>query len=250
MTINYNHSLNLHTLEGPRTALPALFPDQKPYSLLDVGCGNGTWLKTALEFGIPEVFGVDGVEVTSEELHVDRDLIKIQDLRKPWDLNKKFDVVICLEVAEHLDSNHAETLIASLVKHGTTIYFSAACPGQPGQHHVNCQWPEYWQNLFNEYGYVCEDTLRWKIWDDFRIEPWYRQNLFVAKISLGNAGKEPRIPSVVHPEIWENIINIPPPPTLEDHVDLIERGRMNAMWYTKAPIKGLWAKMKRQWSKS
>lgn len=250
MTIDYNHSLNLHTLEGPRTALSILFPNHKPQSLLDVGCGNGTWLKAAFEFGIPEVFGVDGVEVSSEDLHIDRDFIKIQDLTKHWDLNKKFEVVICLEVAEHLDKTHADSLIASIVKHGETIYFSAACPGQPGQHHVNCQWPEYWQHLFNEHGYVCEDIARWKMWDNSRIERWYRQNLFVAKNNPENAGQEARIHSVVHPEIWENIIKVPPAPTFEDHVDQIEKGRMNASWYCITPIKGLWAKMIRHLCKS
>jgi len=201
MSIDYSHSLNLHTLEGPRTALSILFPNQKPQSLLDVGCGNGTWLKTALEFGIPEVFGVDGVEVSSEELHIDRDFIKIQDLTKPWDLNKKFDVILCLEVAEHLDSTHANSLISSIVKHGATIYFSAACPGQPGQHHVNCQWPEYWQSLFNKNGYECFDNIREIIWNEEKIEPWYRQNIFSA-IKSSNAGNEKRIKGMIHPDFY------------------------------------------------
>jgi len=80
-------------------------------------------------------------------------------LTRSWDLKRKFDAVLCLEVAEHLDSAFAPTLIDALIKHGNLIYFSAACPGQTGQHHVNCQWPVYWQQLFNERGFACEDDL-------------------------------------------------------------------------------------------
>ena len=54
MTIDYNHALNLHSLSGPRVAFPAIFPSSNPKSLLDVGCGLGTWLKAAQEAGVVE----------------------------------------------------------------------------------------------------------------------------------------------------------------------------------------------------
>jgi SAM-dependent methyltransferase len=181
MIIEYDHSSNLHTLVGPQATLPVLFANEKPLSLLDVGCGNGTWLKAAIDFGIPDVFGVDGVEVPPDKMYIPAENIRHQDLTRPWNLGRRFDAVLCLEVAEHLDSSFAPLLIDALVKHGDRIYFSAASPGQSGQHHVNCQWPAYWQRLFNEHGYVCEDNLRWLIWDDSQIEPWYRQNLFLAR---------------------------------------------------------------------
>jgi ubiquinone/menaquinone biosynthesis C-methylase UbiE len=41
MAIDYEHSQNIHTLNGPQAALPVLFADNKPTSLLDVGCGTG-----------------------------------------------------------------------------------------------------------------------------------------------------------------------------------------------------------------
>jgi SAM-dependent methyltransferase len=208
MPIDYDHSRNGHALPGPQAALSLIFPENKPISLLDVGCGTGTWLRAAKDVGINDLFGIDGVEVSPEHLHVPKELIRHHDLTLPLDLGRTFEAVLCLEVAEHLDANCAETLIDALVKHGEVIYFSAACPRQIGQHHVNCQWPDYWQRLFNDRGFACEDSLRWKLWDDPRIEPWYKQNIFVARRAPKYAGHEPRIMGIVHPEIFATTITI------------------------------------------
>jgi len=246
MSVDYNHSENLHTIAGPAAAIPIIFAKHKPASLLDVGCGTGTWLKAAIDFGIPDVFGVDGVEIPLDKLNIPADKIRHLDLTRPWNLRQRFDAVMCLEVAEHLDSTFASILIDALVKHGNRIFFSAACPGQTGQHHVNCQWPDYWQRMFNERGFCCEDNLRWQIWDDIRIEPWYRQNIFLARHAPETAGREPRIRRVVHPDNWKLVTAIPPPPTFQDHIHQIEQGRMPAMWYSTITIRALCAKFRRR----
>ncbi len=185
MNVPYNHSQNTHSINGARAALPVLFASGIPESLLDVGCGTATWLWAAINFGVRSVFGIDGVELSADQLHVGKENVRQQDLTQSWQLGRRFDAVFCLEVAEHLDTVFAPVLIDSLVTHGDQIYFSAACPGQVGEHHVNCQWPVYWQQLFNDRGFVCDDSLRWRIWDDPRIEPWYRQNLFLAQAQSG-----------------------------------------------------------------
>jgi SAM-dependent methyltransferase len=204
MAIDYDHSQNIHTLAGARAALSVLLGDRAPRSLLDVGCGTGTWLRAALDCGIPDVFGVDGVALTRERFHAPKTTYRQIDFTQPFALNRRFDVVLCLEVAEHLTAAAAEPFIQSLTRHGDTILFSAACPNQPGQHHINCQWPEYWQALFNRSGFACEDSLRWRIWRDGRIEPWYRQNVFQARKDP-SAGTEARIEPVIHPDMWPHL---------------------------------------------
>lgn len=203
MTIDYDYQNNRHTKTGAGAALPYLFPAEKPASLLDVGCGIGTWLQAALEFGIPEVFGVDGSPIHPDQLLVPPALFMQQDLTRPLTLGRKFAAVLCLEVAEHLDEEAGKNLIRSLTQHGDTIYFSAACPDQLGQHHINCQWPAYWQSLFNAEGFTCSDDIRWEIWECREIERWYRQNMFLAVKSDTQAGREKRIPAVVHPEMLD-----------------------------------------------
>jgi len=198
--IAYEQARNQHTLEGALVALPPLLDGLQVESLLDVGCGTGTWLRAALDMGIERVQGIDGVKLESADLHVDESLIRHCDFREAWNINERYDVVLCLEVAEHLEAQHAFAFVQKLTVCSDRIIFSAANPWQLGQHHVNCQWPAYWQGLFNQCGFACRDSLRWKIWDVAEIEPWYRQNVFLAERDECGASHEPRIPGVVHPD--------------------------------------------------
>ena len=195
----YNHNANIHTVDGAARAFEVLFKEAGYKSVLDVGCGVGMWMRAAIDAGIPDVRGVDGVALSDRDLQVPGELIQQVDLTKPWSLDRKFDVVFCLEVAEHLPASCAADLVEQLTKHADLVVFSAASPWQLGQNHLNCQWPAYWQGLFNQHGYVCRDRLRWKIWDQEKVEPWYRQNMFLAEKSPQEAGQEERIPAVVHP---------------------------------------------------
>lgn len=202
--INYDHSQNLHLLNAPSQIFPLIKSIYNPQSVLDVGCGTGTWLKIVSEQGISDFFGIDGIELKNEQFLVSKEHFLLQNLTNEWNLGRTFDLVFCLEVAEHLPPESAKNLIKSLTNHSETIIFSAACPSQGGQGHINCQWPNYWQELFNKYGYICVDEIRPIIWDWDFPEYWYKQNIFVAKKDINNAGKEKRIASIVYPTLYES----------------------------------------------
>lgn len=149
-------------------------------SMLDVGCGTGTWLYVASnQLGLTDIKGVDASNYDASQFHIPPIQYQQNDLSVPLRLQRKFDLVICLEVAEHLPPKAAATLVESLISHGKVILFSAAIPGQGGQNHINEQWPVYWQALFAHHGYLAFDILRMKFWADDEIEPWYRQNMFI-----------------------------------------------------------------------
>jgi SAM-dependent methyltransferase len=246
MTIDYDYHSNQHTVAGAKSALRYIFGDRCPRSLLDVGCGPGTWIRAAMDYLVPELYGVDGVELSQEELLFPRALFRRLDLTKRWDLGRRFDMVLCLEVAEHLAPDSGATLVKMLTMHSDLVVFSGACPGQGGQHHVNCRWPEYWQGLFNSEGYVCDDAIRWIMWNVDSIEPWYRQNIFVAKRAPALASKEARIKSVIHPRMVEcRALDV-----FEDdwkhHLALIEAGSQTATWYLTIPIKASVGKLMRK----
>jgi hypothetical protein len=199
--ISYHHDRNAHSLEGATRGLRYFLSHRSFTSLLDVGAGTGNWLYAARREGVQDILGLDGVASGCRPVWVDPTVIRTVDLRSPFDLGRRFDAAICLEVAEHLPPEFARTLVGSLCSHSDLIFFSGAAPGQRGEAHLNCQWPSYWQGLFNEFGYVGHDDLRRLMWTDSLIEPWYRQNVFSAVRDPASAGKEPRICSLIHPEM-------------------------------------------------
>ena len=170
MKIKYIHDEIIHNSGAAEQVLPVLFSIFKPKSILDVGCGLGNWIEVAKKMGIEEVVGVDGSYVNRTLLKIDDKEFIEKDLAKPFDLNKNFDLAICLEVAEHLPETSADTLIQSIVTHADVVIFSAAIPGQGGQNHINEQWPTYGQELFQKYDYDVIDYFKPKIWNNNKIE--------------------------------------------------------------------------------
>jgi hypothetical protein len=154
-----------------------------PRSVLDVGCGVGTWLAVAQANGAA-IEGVEGAWISGvDDLAVGRELIKVDDLEGNWTVSGRFDLAICLEVAEHLSPDAGSRLVDTLCAASPLVLFSAAIPGQGGNGHVNEQWPEYWQQEFARWQYRALDCVRPRIWEDADIPWWYRQNivLFASK---------------------------------------------------------------------
>lgn len=242
MSIDYTHAQNLHSLDGPCAAVRRIFGNSLPRSVLDIGCGTGTWLKAFHEAGVEDFQGIDGVAVPPEQLVIPKERFRLQDLTAPWNLGREFELALCLEVGEHLSASYAATLVTSITQHAHHVVFSAACPGQSGQHHVNCQPPSYWQALFNRNGFACFDTLREKLWDNATIEPWYRQNMFEARKNDALAGNEPRIRFLIHPAMLSHGLDRL---IRESEVRRIEDGSMPILWYFGTAAKAVVSKCRR-----
>jgi hypothetical protein len=181
--VNYNSSFFSDQMDGSyasaRTVMPHLISLCHPECIVDFGCGVGSWLKACRESGIHDITGVDGDYVQRQLLMIPPDNFVSADLTRPVDLGKRFDLVLSLEVAEHLPPGAASTFVDTLTRHGDIILFSAAIPTQGGIHHVNEQWAQYWRGLFAQRAYVCIDCLREVFWDADKVEWWYRQNMFL-----------------------------------------------------------------------
>jgi SAM-dependent methyltransferase len=145
-------------------------------SVADFGCGQGAWLRVWREAGA-SVMGVDGAYVDRQHLMIDQHQFRAADLSRPIDLGGRYDLVQSLEVAEHLPSDCAADFVATLTAHAPLVMFSAAVPGQGGEHHVNEQPLEYWRKKFRDRGYVAVDYIRPQIVENPQIQHWYRYNI-------------------------------------------------------------------------
>lgn len=201
---NYKHTEQIYNLKAPRQIVPIIMKSIHPNNVLDVGCGVGTWLKVFEENGIIDYIGID--VVTPEKLHIPQAKFLTKDISKPFDLKRKFDLVVSLEVAEHLPEASADAFVKSLIIHSDTILFSAAIPGQGGQHHVNEQWPEYWEEKFSKHGFFFQDCIRPLIWKNENIDWWYKQNIFLLTKEKPSEDLK-RMISLVHPELHTQIMN-------------------------------------------
>jgi len=152
-------------------------------SVIDVGCGVGTWAEQFLKLGVDDVIGIDGEYVNRQLLRIPSTCFQAFDLSQPIHLDRRFDLAMCMEVAEHLKESRAEGLVDDLTKLANAILFSAAIPGQGGTDHINEQYLSYWVALFAAKGYVLLDVLRPRIWNIPECDWTYRQNavLFVKK---------------------------------------------------------------------
>jgi SAM-dependent methyltransferase len=200
----YIHTEDIHNFKAAEQVLPIVFNIVKPSSILDVGCGIGTWLKVAKDLGVNNIQGIDGSYINHSLLKIDTSEFLELDLSNSFNLNKKFDLVICLEVAEHLPEEFSDNLINSLCLHGEIILFSAAIPGQGGQNHFNEQWPDYWQKKFHSQGFDLYDVIRNKIWLNEKVESWYKQNMFlcIKQSHLLSAVYTKGCLPIVHPDYY------------------------------------------------
>lgn len=158
-----------------------------PRSVVDVGCGLGTWLAVFTGSGVPEILGIDGDHVDPTNLDIPPVRFLAHDLSRPLSLDRTFDLAVSLEVGEHLPSDRAPSYVEDLTRLSSFVLFSAAIPFQGGTNHVNEQWPEYWAALFEQWGFAPVDCIRGEVWSDERVEWWYAQNtlLFVSHERLG-----------------------------------------------------------------
>lgn len=72
----------------------------------------------------------------------------------------RFEVVTCLEVAEHISCDRSSILVETIVRHvepGGLLVFSAAAPGQSGEHHMNARPSWEWREMFYEVGLSYRD---------------------------------------------------------------------------------------------
>lgn len=223
---DFYETLDAEVRGSAEVIVPLVVGLLRPESVLDVGCGRGTWLCVFRDAGVAQIVGVDGPHISAGDLEIPADAFVARDLTQAFDLGRRFDLAVSLEVAEHLPADLAQTFVASLVAHAPAVLFSAAIPFQGGAGHVTERWPSYWADLFAVHGYVPVDIVRPAVWSDEQVAFWYAQNtmLYLDKTHARldalreHASRAERPLDVVHPALHERdhtaVRRPAPPPSL------------------------------------
>ena len=213
----YKHREKRST-QGADLVLPLVFDHLPIKSVIDVGCGTGTWLRAARSLGASRTLGVENPWTRRHQVEDRQIEMRWQNLEEPFAIADTFDLCICLEVAEHLSPARAESFVGDLCHTSRRILFGAAVPGQRGRHHVNEQWQSFWASIFRERAYVPIDAIRPIVWNVGDIPYWYRQNTLIyvhqSQYPADLAALQPLIDQssildLVHPDLLTRLLERP-----------------------------------------
>lgn len=131
-------------------------------SMLDIGCGPGGMVDLARCRGI-DAYGVDG-DFTLKYPDDLKPYIILKDLTEgpaalPLD---EFDLGWSVEFLEHVEEEYQDNYMQAF-KACKYVIATAAPPGYPGHHHVNCRDQEYWHGVFDKYGFDYDDEVTQRI---------------------------------------------------------------------------------------
>jgi SAM-dependent methyltransferase len=150
-----------------------------PQRILDVGCGPGHLSREFALLG-KVVMAIDGFS-SPDFNNLPIRFMRV-DLNNPQEIveaigREKFDLVVCLEVAEHLRPEVSEGLIEALTAAADVVIFSAGVPNQGGNGHINLKPRDFWHGQFHKSGFVCGDQLRSILRGRPQVAQWYRLNV-------------------------------------------------------------------------
>jgi SAM-dependent methyltransferase len=187
--------------------LAAVYPFR---SVVDVGAGVGIWLRAAAEQGAEDLVGIEGNWVKDNANRFGGASYVYADLNTPLSIDRRFDLAISVEVAEHLNPDRSQGLVEEICRSSDVVIFGAAMPRQHGSAHINGRPHSFWIDLFENRGFACLDPFRPKVWYNSSVYPWYAQNtfLFVAETIRSRFASLPpaTLVNVYHPLLVNSLV--------------------------------------------
>ena len=148
----------------------------QPAKVLDIGCGPGIYVDSLRALGV-EAWGYD-----IDDRVEGKPFLTKQSL---FDVRDQGDLVMCFEVAEHIEGERNYDIVESIVDmlndQGILIW-TAAQPGQGGVGHINCQPREFWLGEFQEAGLVHDPVLERGLKSYIQDKPhmgWFMNNVLI-----------------------------------------------------------------------
>jgi SAM-dependent methyltransferase len=216
----YNEEFYNSQMEGSAKSAEVVLPAileilPRVNSVVDFGCGAGTWLSVLKKLGVSEIRGYDGIWAEKKLLIPRENFTAVELDKEAIRIERKYDLAISLEVAEHLPESSARNFIKTLTDSSDIVLFSAAIPSQGGTNHINERWQSYWRDIFDTYGFAGTDFPRRKFWNMPDVDICYRQNmvLYVKKEQIETIAVPKEYFSgdgqmdCVHPELYIMVLN-------------------------------------------
>jgi len=144
-------------------------------SVADVGCGTGRYCKCFKDAGIPIVHGYEGT-IGIKEIAVYDDIMTVDLTKRRW-VDIVYDLVICLEVGEHIPKTYEQVFIDNLCRYvSKDLILSWAVPGQGGAGHFNELSNEYIIKELAKRGFIFDDGASMKLRESSSLK-WFRYTL-------------------------------------------------------------------------
>ena len=157
--------------------------DIQPGTVLDAGCALGLLVEVLRKRGV-QAWGVDISEFAIQNVHEEfRPYCKVGSISEPFEL-PHYDLIVSIEVLEHLPREEADKAIANLCQHSDDILFSSTPYDYQEATHFNVQPSEYWVECFARHGFFRDVDF-----DASFITPWairFRRQ----KLSLSNLARD------------------------------------------------------------
>lgn len=124
----------------------------RPASVLDAGCAIGLLVGALRERDV-DARGIDISEYA---------ISQVPDALRPFctrasvtdELEGRFDLIVCIEVLEHVAAAEAAAAIASFAAHTDTVLFSSTPDDHDEPTHINVCSPESWVDTFAQHGFL------------------------------------------------------------------------------------------------
>ena len=139
--------------------------DIGPHRVLDAGCGFGFLVETLRQRGA-EANGIDISSYAISQVHSSVRAYCRQGSIVD-DLGERFDLIVTLEVLEHIRKADAERAIANICAHTSDVLFSSTPFDHNELTHVNVQPAEYWAEQFARHGFYRDVDF-----DASFVTPW------------------------------------------------------------------------------
>jgi SAM-dependent methyltransferase len=136
-----------------------------PRRVLDAGCGFGFLVEALRARGV-EADGMDVSAYAVQNVHASvRDRCWQGSLAD--DLPRTFDLIVSIEVLEHIPAADAERVVGNICAHAGDVLFSSTPFDRKELTHVNVQPPEYWAEQFARHGFFRDVDF-----DASFVTPW------------------------------------------------------------------------------